>query len=306
MPNNLDTILKPQSGKHLGDLCGWSLHGEHNQSHVKQITAQCGLQDDLEFPKVGANSAYRRAVNKAVKGAKQDEKQYNAILLEDTADKIVHAIVKQDVVDGDENDNMSDRGLEFLTEVKVGFDKKKFKEGFANEDLLQLENDHVIAQRIKYNYEQLAVKFLTQDVRIAFQRAFEKWSAIRLLDHGGLWWVPAPNSDKVRKWKELMEALGYTAIIIPVFDTEETIKSLQEQSKTTLEGQLDEIMNELESFSNNETTRSSTLEKRVEKFETLRNKIELHANVLGFKQQELLDKLDNSAKGLARSLGMPA
>ncbi len=301
---NLNELLAPQSGKHLGDLCGWGLHGTPARSEVLHLAGAHGLIDDLGFPKIGANSAYRRAVNNAVKGNRADQRKYAAVLIEDNADKIVHAIVGREIVET-HNGSLSPKDAAFHTEVRVGFDKKAYKEGHDAEGLLRLENeDHLVAKQIKTNYEELAVKFLPQDIRIAFQRAFESWGAIRLLDHGGLWWVPETSAHKVRAWKEFMGELGNTTVVIPVFDTEETIKSLREQSQSTFEGQLADLMGQLESFVGKDTTRLSTLERRVEDFDLLRDKIELHAQVLGFKQQELMDKLDAAAKGLVQSLSL--
>ncbi len=300
--SKLEKVLKPQSGKHLGDLCGWGLHGTHEQSYVLGLAEKHGLQGELVFPRIGPNSAYRRAVNGAVRGGKADQRKYAAVLIEDTAEKIVHAIVKQEIVDTI-GGVLSPKDAEFHTEVRVGFDKGKYKDGYDAADLLQLEDDsHQIAQGIKASYEDLAVRFLTQDIRVAFQRAFEQWGSIRLLDHGGLWWVPEPAAERVRAWKEFMSELGNTTVIIPVFDTEETIKSLREQSQSTLEGQLADLLEQLDGFSAKNTTRLSTLEKRVGAFDALREKIELHARVLGFKQQELMSKLDAASNGLVRSL----
>ena len=99
-----------------------------------------------------------------------------------------------------------------------------------------------------------------------------------------------------------MTALGSSTVIIPVFDTEETIASLIKASEETLEARLATMMEQLSAFCEKGNTRVSTLEKRVEMFDDLRMQIELHAKVLGHKQNELMKRLNDAHKGLVESL----
>lgn len=298
----LEKLLKQNEGRHLGDLCGWGIHGEHLQTEVKIISERLGISEDLGLPYVSASSAYRRAVNDAVKSGRSDERKLQAVKVEDTETKIVHAVVRSLLTEAPVP-GLSSNDADFEQILKVGFDKDGYKNGRDPSVLLQTENDdHALSAKIRARYEELCVRYLPRDIRVAFQRAFEKWGAIRLLDHGGLWWVPAPYAEKVRAWKTFMGELNNTTVIIPVFDTEETINSLREQSRQTLEAQLSEMMGDLEKFSKTDSTRVSTLEKRLEMFDSLRTKIELHAAVLGMKQQELLDRLNDAKDGLAAAI----
>jgi hypothetical protein len=99
-----------------------------------------------------------------------------------------------------------------------------------------------------------------------------------------------------------MAELNNTTVIIPVFDTQETIDSLREQSRETLEARLQTMLDQLAQFASKGNTRVSTLEKRIEMFDDLRANIELHVSVLGAKQDELLKKLGEAQKGLVQSL----
>jgi hypothetical protein len=300
----MNKLLAMQEGKHLGDLCGWSLNGAHKQSTVTDLAEQHGLDEDLGLPKLSPASAYRRAVNDAVKGGRRDERRFAAVKIEETELKIVHAIVRRDIVDA-AGGSLSPKDASFETECKVGFDKEAYKDGKDADEMLKLSDEtHPIAQKVKAQYEDLCVRYLPGDIRVAFQRAFERWGAIRLLEHGGLWWVPSPNADRVRAWKEFMSALGNSTVIIPVFDTEETINSLITASEETLEARLDGLMEQLQSFCSKGNTRVSTLEKRVEMFDDLRDQIELHARVLGNKQDELMKRLNDAHKGLVASLAV--
>jgi hypothetical protein len=298
----LKDILVPQKGKHLGDLCGWGLHGSYNQQGVRSLAEKHGILDDLGFPNLSPISAYRRAVKGSVKRGQVDDRQFDIVKLDDTPVKIVHAVVETEVVDGDSG-SLSKKDASSNTIFRVGFDKQAYTDGAAEDTLMQVENqEHPVAQKMMEMYAELCLQFLPADVRVAFQRAFEKWGAMRLLDHGGLWWIPEPNAHKVRSWREFMRELENDTIVIPIFDTVETMESLIAQSQSTLEGQLGDLLDQLETFTRKDNTRLSTLESRVEVFDDLRNKIELHAMVLGTKQEELIKKLNDAQQGLIASL----
>jgi len=305
----LNDIIKPQEGKHLGDLCGWSLSGAHMQTEVRDLAKKHGLEDDLGLPFVSPSGAYRRAVKKAITNGRVDERTFDAIKIDESDAKIVHSIVRREITASGKlttngsTTQLSAKDAEFHTEAKTGFDKEKYKEGHPPENLLQLENpSHVISGLIAQYYDELCVRYISGDIRIAFQRAFAKWGAMPLLKHGGMWWVPQQNSEKVRAWQSFMIDLKCGPIVIPIFDTEETIRSLREQSKYTLEAELEKIIKQLEGFTTKDNTRISTLDKRIEQFDTLRDKIDLHAAALGNKQKELIEKLDLAHKGLVSSL----
>jgi hypothetical protein len=297
-----------KDGNHLGDLCGWSLHGSHDQTKVSELARYHGLEDDLGLPNLPPSNGYRRAIIDAVKG-KRDEVRYDAVKLEESDTKIVHAIVRRSIIKdcSSTNGHISDKDASYDTEVKIAFDKESaINESKSRESLITYDNpDHPVSKYIQRVYENLCVTYSPDHIRIAFQRAFESWGAIRLLGHGGLWWIPAPYSDKVRAWKAFMADLGYTTLVIPVFDTQETIDSLIQQSTETLEAQLSAMIQELNDFAGKDNVRPSTLQKRVEQFDKLREKVELHAQVLGNKQNELIQRLDSAQKGLVKSMLNP-
>jgi hypothetical protein len=125
---------------------------------------------------------------------------------------------------------------------------------------------------------------------------------VRLLDHGGLWWVPSPYAAKVRAWSEFMRATNNTALILPVFDTEETIESLRQVTMQSVDGQVADLMEQLTKLSEKNNTRVSTLEKRVEMFDDLRDKAEMYEKLLGHQMDELKVKLTAAQTSLVESL----
>jgi hypothetical protein len=298
----LSKLLQQQDGRHLGDLCGWSLSGTVRQEDAQKIADACDLADDFDFPRVTPNSAYRRAVRQAVRGGKGDERRYDVAKIEESPSKIVHAVVRKDIVVG-AGTQLTARDAEFKTETKLGFDKDAYFASEPAEKLFKTEDEHhpvsIAARRI---YEDLCVVYRAEDIRIAFQRAFVTWGAVRLLDHGGLWWVPSPYAAKVRAWSEFMRATNNTALILPVFDTEETIESLRQVTMQSVDGQVADLMEQLTKLSEKNNTRVSTLEKRVEMFDDLRDKAEMYEKLLGHQMDELKVKLTAAQTSLVESL----
>jgi hypothetical protein len=292
----LASVLAQSEGQHLGDLCGWSLSGVIRQDEARMAADELGLYDDFGFPKLSPNSAYRRAVALAVKSGRRDEERYEAVKVEDNTDRIVHSIIRKDIV-AKYNGSMSEKDAEFSTETQIGFDKKHYNLGS--------DKPHVIFDRVKANFEELCIVYKPDDIRTAFQRAFEKWGGIRMLDHGGLWWVPAPYADRVRLWKEFMEKTLNTTLILPVFDTSETIAGLRRITQESVDGQLHDLIEELQSFvTKGDGIRQSTLEKRVKKFDDIRDKADLYERLLGHRMTELKDSLKQAQQGLMQTIKM--
>lgn len=298
----LDDALKQQQGRHMGDLVGWNTHGLIPQDRARTLAAQHGIEDDLAFPKVTPNSAYRRAVRQAVKGGARDERRYEVVKLEEYETMIVHGFVRKDIV-AKGGSGLSARDVEFATETKVAFDKDRHADGLPAEELMIFEDEtHPIAQQAKALYENLCVVFRTDDIRTAFQRAFRSWAGVPTLEKGGYWWIPAAYAHKVRSWADFMADLGNSTVVLPLFDTSETIASLRDLTEQSVEAQLERLMEQLTRFSGKDTTRVSTLEARVERFDELRDRAELYERLLGHTLQDLRDKMDVAQRALVQSL----
>jgi len=299
----LGALLAPKEGKHLGDMCGWSLRGHFDRQRVTESAKEFDLEGDFQFPNITPISAYRRAaVDSCRDAARNDERGWSAELVQNDEAFIVHELVRKQIKQGGVS-SLTDKTTEFESETRIRFDKTGYHNSRTIETLMELEHDaHPMAQRAAALYTEYLTTFKTSDIRAGFQRAFSEWKGMRILDHGGLWLIPSPYAEKVRAWKGWLERLGCTALIIPVFDTEETIDAMQEMAKTSLEGQLKSIVDELESFTHKDNTRLSTLESRLDAFDNLRSKTEMYERLLGMKMDELKTRLGSAASSLKTSL----
>jgi hypothetical protein len=304
----MKALLTPKEGKHLGDLCGWSLRGMHKSDDVHALCDELGLADDFKFPRVTPVNAYRRAVVDACKdAARNDERGWSAHLVQNDESCTVHELVRVQITGGSDS-TLTDNRADFSAETRVRFDKVGYAAGRNPEQLMLLEHpDHPIAKEAARIYLEHMHMMRTADIRSGFQRAFEKWNGIRVLDHGGLWLVPAPFAEKVRAWKTFLDRLNCTAMIIPTLDTQETVDSMQRMANDSLEAQFAKILDELQQFATKDNTRVSTLESRLEAFGDLRSKTELYERLLGMKLDQLKTRLGAAADSLKTSLAsLPA
>ena len=313
------TVAKPQAtirvksvaeaiaqaeGKHLGDLCGWSIAGSRPKAQVEAAALKHGLVDDLALPRLTPNACYRKAISEVFNRGGKNERKWIAVLVEDSAEKIVHSIVAREVVD-DENDAVSSKDAAFKTEIKVGFDKEAYRNGASAAGCFVTEDfSHPAAIKFKDTYLELAETYLAYDIRNSFQQAFRSWSACPLLPHGGLWYIPSVFADKVRAWNDFMIDLGMTTVVIPAFDTKETIESLKAATRNGLEAQLASVLELLDFYSQQgwSRIRTNTLETRVAEFEELRNKAELYTNILGTFTDDLTSKVKMAADRLTADI----
>jgi hypothetical protein len=291
--NDILSILNPVEGNHMGDLCGWSLSGTVNQVEAQILVESLDLDEDFDFPSVSPNAAYRRAVSEAVKSGRRDEEKFEAVKVEDSEHRIAHSIIRKEVVA--DMIQITERDAEFRTECQIIFSKD-------DHSLVCSDPNHPIFTKVVDGYRELAVVYTINDLRTAFQRAFAAWGGVRMLDHGGLWWIPSTSVDKVRSWKTFLEKTSNSSLIIPIFDTVETIESLKRVTRESVDGQLQEIIAELQGYAERSNVRASTLETRVAQFDELRDRAELYERLLGHNLSELKAKLDEAQRGLVEAI----
>jgi hypothetical protein len=326
LDKQVQKAINNQDGNHLGDLVGWSLRPRFGSSadgiEIGQVRAQeviknLGLAKDFQFPKLTPTSAYRRAVRKAM-STKKTKDNYVAVKLFDNEDAVGHAIVKGEIVQqAVASGQIATQGGEYMAKYDASFDtalksrcfkptRKLIKTGVITsgdpEELLHFSDpDHAISKEITEWYRKLVVIYTADDIRQAFRRAFAKWNGMKVLRHGGLWWVPIKHHNKVNAWSKFVETIECDSIIVPTFETEETVDSLQRAAENSLANQLQTLREDLGKFASN--TRTKTMEKRFDEFSSLRRRAELYKDVLGLEVQEITDSIKTAEQSLTKMLG---
>jgi hypothetical protein len=308
----LQTLLQQQDGRHLGDFIGWSFSGTVSQRVAREEAEDHGLADDLKFPRANENSAYRTAVRKAVTG-RVDDRRYSVVRLHDDPEQIVHAIARQEVVTRavhaqhvtrTDNEFVTHKDIDFKVEARVRFDKEARAAGKPAEALLDIDDpSHPVAALVRQHYYELCVVYTPDQIRSATQRAFTGWDGGRVLGNGGLWYVPSTHVDQVRAWVGWMDDVKQESLVIPVFDTTETVAALRKITRNNLDGQLQEIRDDLKRFADGgNRTRVSSLERRVEMFDTLRARADLYERLLGTEIEDLKQEAQKAQAALVQAI----
>ena len=279
-PRIVKGLVREQAGRHLGDLVGWSLLGLQASIEIKEcqrLAAEHGISADLEkcWPRITASGAYRQAVHHLMTRQATDERDVEAVRVEEQADRVVHEIVERRVDASGAGDALSANEARFTRAVRVAWDKN------AHEVRADDPTNPIALQVVTWQ-KHFEDHYTAQDVRVAFQRAMERrWGGCPLLPHGGIFYVPADFADKVRAWAAFMRDIGCSPLIIPLFDTSESVASLRAAAEESLEAQLQQLKAEVERFAGKDDSKVSTLEARVERFDEIRAKADLYERVLG-------------------------
>jgi hypothetical protein len=269
----------------MGCLVGWNLFNVAvSHTRAVMVAEKYGLQDDFEFPKLTKTSAYRRAIKHVTSKGEHDLRNIVAVRIRDDEDFVSHALVSPEVVQksGEFNE------VEFDSQIKVGFNKNGIT---FDEQFITNSPEDPIVKEVEKAIRDKSVAFTADDIRTAFQRAFTKWNALRILPSGGLWWIPEQHSDKVTAWNKFLNEVSVqsTVIIIPTFNNEETVNSIKSAANSSLFSKLESIKTDIENF--NEKTRGSTVEKKVEALNDLKKRAAFYEQVLEVQKDRLEEKI---------------
>ena len=301
-------INNGQGGRFCGYVCGANCISGISQSVARTAAVEAGLAEDLGWPRLKSNNYYRRAISAAVSSGRRDERRFEAVKVEDSDDRIVHVIVRKEIAEGlvaagsvvvdaaTGELRIASNEARFGEEFKIQFDKDKFRSGAAPEDLVVYEDRakcHPVAAEIGRIYTEAHGTFKADDVRAAFSRAFRAWGAVPLLDHAGMWFVPATHEDHVRRWYAWMLRIGCQPCALRQRAGEDQIgdESISRASTAGVTNQLTTLERELDAFAAADNTRFSTLEKHVERFAELRRLVAVHDELLGIRREKLAARL---------------
>lgn len=297
--------------KAIGNLVSWSLSGNHRQHEVQTLIASYPvLVDALQLPRILSNNAYRRAV-RAVAGTQgaTDDRAVICKVVEDSDSYIVHQFLLGDVQDTHES-ALTERGARFAHLCATRFDKLQYAAGADPAKLVQVEDladglGKEIGDAVLATYHRMAVDvhYSASDLRVAITRAMRSWAGIQMLDTGGLWFIPDAYVGLTSMLVSLVEQLhGCRLIALPQYDVAAVMTEIQLRSSDALDAQLADLLGELERFATGSSVKLSTLEARVEAFDTLRARTECYERLLGTTLGDLTERLNQAQEALLVAL----
>ena len=119
-------------------------------------------------------------------------------------------------------------------------------------------------------------------------KVLDACAAVTLRDHGGVYWVPSPYAETVRRLQGAIEKIGSSRVyLLPVHASADASKTLGEAAKVAIEDELAALKAEVEGFMASPPDRPSTLVRRLDAFEGLQARANLYRDVLQVHVQDL-------------------
>jgi uncharacterized protein DUF6744 len=275
-------------GKHVGDLLWWTLADARvTRSTLESVWANAGLAENLLPEPPTPEKALRAAVREAQVG------QHDHLLRLGKEDdgEIVFAVIAE-TRDGAGNVSLAQT-------ARIRLDRAR---------PVKLESDqpgHDLVAAVSAAYDRLLTTHTADDVRRALVKTLTSCAAVTLRDHGGVYWVPAPYAETLRRLRDAVSNIGASRLdVVPIHASAEATAALGDAARASLDEEIAALRTEIEGFLTDPPERASTLARRLETFEGLRAKARLYHTVLQVQVQDLetaLNKLTLQVEGLLQT-----
>ncbi len=277
---NIVTALNT-GGTHLGDLNFWVLSDAAiSRSDLESKWKQTGLPHQLLPEPPTVEKAFKLAVRETAVGI-GDRLIRLAVENEGT---VVFAIVREE--------KHADGTLTYTQEAKVALE-------MLTGNVMTDAPTHDLVVTIRARFAELRDTHTADDVRRTITRALQSMSAVLLRENGGVWWVPAPHAESLRKLQVAIESIGSSRFyLLPVHDSADAHRTLGDAASKSIEAELSELRTEVASFLAQPPERTSTLVRRLDAFDALKARAQLYRDVLNI---QVVD-LDRTLDGLSASI----
>jgi hypothetical protein len=265
------------AGEHVGDMVWWTLEDARiGRARLEEIWTAAGLSTALLPEPPTPEKALRAAVREAAVG----QQDHLIRLGKDDDDELVFAVVEEQ---RDSAGNVSHR-----QEARIALRKQ------ATPSLVSDTPDHELVFVVRERYERLLTTHTPDDVRRALVKTLATCAAVTLRDHGGVYWVPAPFADTLRRLQIAVAGIGASRLdVVPIHASPEASKALGDAARSALEEDLAVLTVEIDAFLHEPPDRAATLTRRLAIFDDLRAKAHLYHSVLQVQVSDLDTRLDD-------------
>lgn len=272
-------------GTHLGDLCFWSLSDASIvRAELELKWKSTGLPNALLPEPPTVEKAFKLAVRETQVGL---------------ADRLIRPVIDNEasVVFAVVHEQKHDDGtLTYTQEAKASLD---LLSGTVTTD----NAGHELIVAIRSRFTALRDTHTADDVRRTITRTLQSFSAVLLRENGGVWWVPAPHAEPLRKLQAAIESIGSSRFyLLPVHDSSDAHRTLGDAAAKSLEAELTELKAEVEHFLAQPPERTSTLVRRFDAFDALKGRAQLYRDILQVQVKDLDSTLEQLASSIERLL----
>lgn len=275
------TAAVSKGATHLGDLCWWSLaDASIDRQSLESKWNTTGLPKELLPEPPTLEKAFKLAVRETQVGL--TERLIRPVI--DNEASVVFAVVHEQKHD--------DGTLTYTQEAKIALE---LLTGHVGTD----DPAHELVVYIKSRFTALRDTHTADDVRRTITRTLQSFSAVLLRENGGVWWVPAPHAEPLRKLQAAIESIGSSRhYLLPVHDSNDAHRTLGDAATNSIEAELEELKNEVASFVAQPPERPSTLVRRFDAFDALRGRAQLYRDVLQVQVKDLDTQLNQLAASI--------
>jgi hypothetical protein len=287
----IDSIIQAlkTGGRHLGDLCFWQLaEASVDRATFEARWEAAGLDKALLPEPPTAEKALKVAAREAGVGQQTGQQSRLIRLAVENEENVTFAVVL-------EEKHPETGTLTYTQEAKVALDR-----AFGN--ISSDRPSHEVVQNIMTRFGKLRDTHTADDVRRTITRTLASFSAVTLRESGGVYWVPSPFSGLLRKLQACIQQFGHSEVyLIPVHDSADANKTLGDVATQALQEELDALKSEVQAFVAQPPERPTTLARRFDAFDQLRNRAALYRDILKVQVKDLdstLDELTTSVETL--------
>jgi len=259
-----------KGGNHLGDLIWWTLaEARIDRSTLENIWASAQLAPEYLPDPPTAEKALKSAVREAALG--QPDRLIR--LGKEDEGEIIFAVVRET--------KHEDGSVTYQQETRVILDRQVESVSF---DI----PGHDLAAAITSRFGELRSTHMADDVRRSMMKVLDACAAVTLRDHGGVYWVPAPYAETVRRLQGAIEKIGSSRVyLLLVHASADANRTLGDAAKVAIEDELAALKAEVDGFMASPPDRPSTLVRRLDAFEGLQARANLYRDVLQVHVQDL-------------------
>lgn len=259
-----------QGGQHLGDLVYWTLaEARIQRASLESLWSAAQLPVNLLPEEPTAEKAIKTAVRESQVG---QQERLIRLGKEDEAE-IVYAVVREH--------RHADGSVSYNQETRVLFDRK-------SEAITADDQGHELVAAITGRFVELRSTHTADDVRRAMMRVLESCAAVTLRNGGGVYWIPAPYAETVRRLQKAVQGIGSSRVyLLPVHKSDDAGRALGDAAKSAIEEELAALKTEIEGFVSVPPERVSTLVRRLDSFEALRSRAQLYREILAVQVADL-------------------
>lgn len=190
------------------------------------------------------------------------------------------------------NEAVDQNRLKYPTQTRVTYSRV--------DDCVRYEDPtHPIAQDVKKTILLHEDAVTTRMVRRMINTVCRKSGGIPI---GNEFFVPSEHSATMRAMRSVVGALGDSQVwLLPIYDDDDARDTLSKAYRSSMEDELKDLAEDIEKFS--QDTRRNALERRLQEFETIRQRASLYSGMLSVAQEDLLGKVGELERSVAAMLG---